>query len=175
MLAKLAHFLIRRAEKRLGVGLDYTHEIADTNFGLLTRYNRLFGFLDPNRHVPAEAYHTARLRGALAADCGTCVEAEINLARHAGLNDNLIRAIVSGGDLPASLAPVATLADAVTRDRADAVEARAAIVQSWGKSGLIELGYAMNGAALLPGIKRAMGHATTCDLTAMAKLMGPGA
>ncbi|WP_275296365.1 hypothetical protein [Sulfitobacter mediterraneus] len=39
-----------------------------------------------------------------------------------------------------------------------------------GEAGLIELSYAMNGAALLPGIKRAMGYATTCNLSMMKAL-----
>ena len=170
LLTQLAHKMITRAERRLGVALDYVHQIADTDIGLLTRYNRLFGFLDPVKHLPKEAYHTARLRGALAADCGTCVEAEVNLARKAKLPDALIRDIVTGAPLPDPLTHVATLADAVTRDRVDAPEARAAIIEAYGEKGLIELSFAMNGAALLPGIKRAMGHATACDLSLMKRL-----
>lgn len=86
MLTALAAHFIRRAERRIGVNLDYVHHIAQACMSLLSRYNRIFGFLDPNRHVPAAAYHAARLRGALAADCGTCVEAEFNLALTAGKN-----------------------------------------------------------------------------------------
>ncbi|WP_421703839.1 hypothetical protein [Aliiroseovarius sp.] len=170
ILTQIAHKMITRAERRLGVALDYVHQIADTDIGLLTRYNRLFGFLDPVKHVPKEAYHVARLRGALAADCGTCVEAEVNLARKAKLSDALIRDTLHGVSLPAPLCHIATLADAVTRDRVDAPDARAAILDTYGEKGLIELSFAMNGAALLPGIKRAMGHATACDLSLMKRL-----
>lgn len=169
-LTRIALLLIGRAERKLGVALDYTRQIARTDLRLLTRYNRLFGFLDPNRNCPPEAYHAARLRGALSADCGTCVEAEMNLARRARLPDPLIRAILTGEGLPADLAAVVALADAVTGTRSDDPDARAAIVQAYGQAGLIELAYAMNGAALLPGIKRAMGHATACDLALMGGL-----
>lgn len=173
-LTRVALGLIARAEKKLGVGLDYTRKIAATDLRLLTRYNRLFGFLDPNKNCPPEAYHTARLRGALAADCGTCVEAEINLARRAGLSHSLIAMILKGTDgLPAPLAAVAQLADATTRDHSDAGDARETIRSAYGDTGLIELAYAMNGAALLPGIKRAMGYATACDLTLMRDLHKP--
>lgn len=168
-LTRIAHALIRKAEARVGVTFDYVHHIADTNFGLLNRYNRLFGFLDPRKHLPAEAYHAARLRGALAADCGTCVEAEINLALAAGLTQGQVRDLLKGSaDGP--IAAVIALTDAVVRDRTDAPEARAEIEATYGPTGLIELSYAMNGAALLPGIKRAMGYATACDLTLMRKL-----
>lgn len=170
LLTQIAHKLITRAERRLGVGLDYVHRIAEADIGLLTRYNRLFGFPDPVKHLPKEAYHVTRLRGALAADCGTCVDAEVNLARKTKLPDALIRDILQGAALPDPLNRVAPLADAVIRDRVDAPAARAAIIDTYGDKGLIELSFAMNGAALLPGIKRAMGHATACDLSLMTRL-----
>lgn len=172
VLTAIATYLIRRSERRIGVSLDYVHQIAQTSTSLLMRYNRIFGFLDPNRHVPADAYHTARLCGALAADCGTCVEAEINLAEAAGVPSSTIDAVLSGNEVALSdeLRAVLRLATAVTAQRQDGPDARAAVVRAYGDAGLIELSFAMNGAAMLPGIKRAMGHATQCDLTLMRKL-----
>lgn len=162
---RLALLAIERAEARLGVSLGYVRDIAAADLGLLRRYNRIFGFLDPVHHLPPEAHAAARLRGALAADCGTCVEAEINLARRAGLKRATVAAILRGDmDLPAPLPAIIRLTDAVVRDRTDDPEARAKVAHHYGQRGLIELAYAMNGAAMLPGIKRAMGHATTCDL-----------
>ncbi|MFV1530106.1 MULTISPECIES: hypothetical protein [unclassified Phaeobacter] len=170
MLKKVAHFLIRRAERRIGVSLDYAHAIADTDLGLLARYNRVFGFLDPNRQLPAAAYHAARLTGALSADCGSCVEAEINLAKSAGLSPELIRSILTGSALESELEAVVRLAGAVAGTRSDDPEAREAVRAAYGEAGLIELSFAMNGAAMLPGIKRAMGYATACDLQLMRRL-----
>ena len=172
MLKRIAHSMIRKAEHRLGVSLDYVHKIAETDFGLLTRYNKIFGYLDPNRHVPALAYHTARLRGALAADCGTCVEVEINLAKQAGVDPAHLAKILSAdyASLPLEIAAVATLTDAVTGRREDDPTSREVVRDAFGEAGLIELSYAMNGAALIPGIKRAMGYATACDLKTLRKL-----
>lgn len=170
---RVALVLVDRAERRLGVSLDYVRAIADADLGLLRRYNRIFGVIDPVNHLPADAYHAARLRGALAADCGSCVRAEINLARKAGLAADTIDAILRGGaSLPAPLPAVIRLSDAVTRDRADNAEARAEVMHFYGQRGLIELSLAMNGAALLPGIKRAMGHATHCDLDTLTPPAG---
>ena len=172
MLKKIAGALIGRSEKRLGVKLDYAHQIAKTDIALLSRYNRIFGFLDPNRNTPKLAYYTARLRGAIAADCGTCVETEINLAKLADINVQTISQILEGNytDLPADIIAVANLADAVTQRREDAPEAREIIRKSFGEAGLIELSFAMNGATLLPGIKRAMGYATSCDIKLMKQI-----
>jgi len=172
MLKKIAHALIRKAEKRVGVTFDYVHAIADASFSLLNRYNRLFGFLDPNHFVSKDAYHVARLRGAISADCGTCVEAEINLAQQAGVDANLIDHVLSATymALPEALAATARLADAVTGSRIDDPDAREVIRNEFGEEGLIELCFAMNGAALLPGIKRGMGYATGCDIEMMRRI-----
>lgn len=171
MLKKIAAFLVTRGEKRIGVPLDYAHKIARTDFGLMARYGKIFGFLDPNKHASTQAYHVARLRGALAADCGTCVEAEMNLARQSGMNAAMIDTVLRAdyAALPDNLAAVARLSDAVVNNREDDPEARAEVQAAFGEAGLIELSFAMNGAALLPGIKRAMGFATVCNLDVLRR------
>ncbi len=171
LLTRIAICLIGRAERRVGVGFDYVRRIAQIDLGLLRRYNKIFGFLDPNTKVPARAYHAARLRGAIAADRGTCVAAEINLALGAGIDGAIVDRIVSGNyqDLPEDIAAVATLADAVAGRRDDAPEVRDAVRRAYGDTGLVEVAFAMNGAAMLPGIKRAMGFAVACDLEILRK------
>ncbi len=170
LLTKMAGEMIGKAETRLGVSLDYAHHIARTDIRLLMRYNRLFGMIDPRKHLPAAAYHAARIRGAMAADCGTCVEAEINLAKQSNVSAMVIDEILAGQSKEDDLQAVIDLTDAVTHDRQDAPEARAKIIQTYGDAGLIELSMAMNGAAMLPGIKRAMGYATACDMGLMRRI-----
>lgn len=165
----IAQKFLNRAEARVGVTFDYLRYILSHSVTLLVRLNRIFGFLDPNGHAPPLAYHAARLRGALSADCGTCVQAEINLAKNAGLSADLIHAILCSklDALDEGVAAVVVLSDAVTSARQDDPDARAQIVQIYGDKALIELAYAMSGAALLPSIKRATGFATTCDPNVM--------
>ncbi|MCK0120839.1 hypothetical protein MWU61_09825 [Loktanella sp. F6476L] len=167
MLKSIAGYLVNRAEKRIGVNLDYAHQIAQTDFALMSRYGKIFGFLDPNKNVPALAFHVARIRGAVAADCGTCVEAEVNLAKASGIPAKTISALLTKdyAEFPSEIAAVARLADAVVLNRVDDSEARTKVQTAYGNAGLIEISYAMNGAALLPGIKRAMGYATQCNLS----------
>ena len=175
-LSRLISPLIGHAETRLGVSLDYTRKIAETDIWLLIRYNKIFGFLDPNRNVPPAAYHVARLRGAVASDCGTCVTAEINLAKAAKVPASMIDEVLSGSyeKLPEEISAVAVLTDNTVGNRQDDTESRNTVRQYYGEAGLIELSYAMNGAALLPGIKRAMGYAVTCDLDMARKLSKKG-
>lgn len=171
MIKGIFRHLLAQGEKRTGVKLDYARKIAAQDTGLFMRYGKVFGFLDPNKHVPVTAYHIARLCGALSADCGACVEAEINLARDAGVDSELISVVLAQqfDDLPVELSAVAKLSSAVTKACDDA-EAREVVVQHYGESGLIELAFAMNGAALLPGVKRAMGYATACDIDVMRRI-----
>ena len=138
-------------------------------------YNRLFGFLDPNRHVPPALYHAARIIGAVSADCGTCLRAELTLARAAGMDPQTLDHILfrATDRLDDDLAAIVTLAHQVTAERIDHPDARAHLRNRFGDAGLIELAYAMNGAALLPGIKRTLGYATTSDMELMRKAARP--
>ncbi len=169
MLYFVSRRLISSAEKRLGVSLDYVYQIAKTKLSLLLRYNKLFGFLDPNRNLPAAVYHAARIRGAIASDCGTCVEAEINLARNAAVDREVIKALLTEeySSLEPDVAAACRLADSVVGLRTDNEEAREALIRAHGDAGLIEVCFAMNGAALLPGVKRGMGYATACNIELM--------
>lgn len=166
LLRRILHYVINRSERRVGVKFEYVHHIADTSVGLLWRYTKIFRFLEPNTSVPRECYHAARLRGAIAAGCGTCVEVEINLAYTAKVDHVLVRRILLSdyASLPMEVAAVGYLADAVVGQRIDHPEARSLLRNAYGDAGLIELAFAMNGAALLPGIKRALGYANACDI-----------
>ena len=94
MIKSIAKHLIQNTEKQIGVSLDYVHYIAKTDISLLTRYKKIFAFLNPNKKTPALAQHTARLRGAIAADCGHSAEAEINLAKKAKLETETIKQVL---------------------------------------------------------------------------------
>ncbi|WP_138464913.1 hypothetical protein [Poseidonocella sp. HB161398] len=174
MFGALSKVLIGRTESRLGVGYPYVRRIAETNTRLLWRYRKFLAFLDPNQDVPPEAYHLARLRGALAMGCADCVESEIAQAKAAGLREGLIREFLtaSPGELPGPLGDVMALADAVVARRSDDPEARDRVRAAFGEDGLIELAFAMNGAAMIPGVKRAMGFSGSTDPGTLKRLAG---
>ncbi|MBE3638491.1 carboxymuconolactone decarboxylase family protein [Mangrovicoccus algicola] len=172
MFGRLTKAMIARREARLGLRFPHVHRIAETSPRLLMRYGRFLSFLDPNQDVPPEAYHLARIRGAMAGDCAASLEAEIARAKAGGLREGLLREFLTAapGELPGPLADVMRLADAVVRDRRDDPEARDRVRAAFGEDGLIELSYAMNGAALIPGLRRSMGFCGTPDPGALARL-----
>lgn len=165
MLKKVINYILSINEKRIGVKLDYARKIVSVDNRLFMRYGKIFGFLDPRKNLSIDAYHAARICGALSADCGSCVEAEINLAKNSGLSDEFINHILAKdfSHFSDDIVAVVELSSAVTNFQ-DAPDARERIIKYYGEKGLIELSFAMNGAALLPGIKRAMGYATSCNL-----------
>ena len=97
------------------------------------------------------------------------VPSVINLARNAGLEkatlSKILRSELDG--FPPEIVATANLVQAVVHDRVDDPEARKVILDAWGEKGLIEISFAMSGAALLPNVKRAMGYATACDINLM--------
>jgi len=171
MLKRVMNYILSKNEKRLGVKLDYARKILLVDNRLFLRYGKVFGFLDPRKHLSAEAYHASRICGALSADCGSCVEAEINLAKNSGLSDEFLNHVLAKNidQLPDNIIAVVELSCAVTNFQ-DAPVAREQVIKYYGEEGLIEMSFAMNGAALLPGIKRAMGYATSCDLNLLKKV-----
>ena len=67
--------MVAQTARRLGVGLDCARHMERTDLRLMLRCSKVLGFLDPNWHVPIKVHKVARPRGAVAADCGTCVAA----------------------------------------------------------------------------------------------------
>jgi len=171
MFKKIMNHILSKNEKRIGVKLDYARKIVSVDNRLFMRYGKVFSFLDPRKHLSIDAYHASRICGALSADCGSCVEAEINLAKNSGLSDDFINHILAKNleVLPDEIVAVVELSSAVTNFQ-DAPEARENIIKYYGEKGLVELSFAMNGAALLPGIKRAMGYATSCNIDILRRV-----
>ncbi len=96
------------------------------------------------------------------------------MARAAGMDLQTLDHILfrATDRLDDDLAAIVTLAHQVTAERIDHPDARAHLRNRFGDAGLIELAYAMNGAALLPGVIRTLGYATTCDIELMRKVSG---
>ena len=124
----------------------------------------------PARHVPAAAYHVARIAATRAEDCGTCVQIAAHLARAAGVPTAVVRGAALGEpeSLPAELALVYRFATAVARADTAAAEAeRPAMLARFSEAGLATFAVGIAGARTFPALKRALGHATSCERLAL--------
>ena len=167
LLHRLISNRIAAQERALGgVPLDYLHHLLRVAPGAFVAFARARPFLGYRGPMPREAHHVARIAATRAEDCGSCVQITVNVARAAGVPVAVVRAAALGrpDDLPAPLAAVHRFAAAVARGDTGAVEAERAAVHAYvGEAGIAELAVAIAGARTYPAIKRALGHAVTCE------------
>lgn len=165
MIKTILKRIISQNEEKIGVDLKYVRKILDEDLGLFFRYTKIFSFFDKNTYLPKEAYHAARLSVILNASCGTCLEAEINLAKKANLKVLFIRDILMKNyeNLDEGIVNIIKLSEAISSFSTNK-EARENIIEIYGQKALIELSYTINGSLILPGIKRTLGYETTCEL-----------
>jgi alkylhydroperoxidase family enzyme len=167
ILSRLAARPLAAQERALGgVSLDYLRQLVRDAPGAFLAFARARAFLGHRGAMPADAHHVARIAATRAEDCGTCVQITVNLARQAGVPPAVVRAAALDlpDELPAPLAAVHRFATAVARADTAAAEAeRPAVHARYGDAGIAELAVAIAGARTFPTLKRALGHAVSCE------------
>ena len=125
-----------------------------------------FGLLQPatahRKVLPPEVYHAARIAATQTADCGTCVQIEVNAARKAGVPGETVRALLAGE--ADDLRDVVAFARTTARYEDPGGDLRQRIAARHGERGLVELALAVTTALMYPTMKRALGFATACAL-----------
>lgn len=180
MLRPLLRSAIRQQEKNLEAPLDYLREIADSSPAAFFKFALLAPLGTHRRQLPPVAWHLARVTATFAEDCGTCAQIAITLARRDHVPADLLRAVIAGDD--AALTP--ELRDVYRYTRTivaghDDAELRETLRTRYGAEALIELALTIATSRLIPTLKRALGHATSCrllrfDLRERAALPLPG-
>ena len=164
MIRSLLHRTIRGFERRYDYDATYMHEILEAS---LPAFIKLLLAQAMNAHreaVPLDALFAARVAAVRFEDCGPCAQLVVNMAREAGLASTTLRAIVArdtallSDDARLGLA----LADAVLA-HTPCDEVRDEIRRRWGEAGLVTLAYTIAGTRTYPTMKRALGHAHTCE------------
>jgi alkylhydroperoxidase family enzyme len=164
MVRSLLHRTIRGFERRYDYDATYMHEILDAS---LPAFLKLLLAQAMNAHrdaVPMDALFAARIAAVRFEDCGPCAQLVVNMAREAGVAPATLRAMVARdstaltNDARLGLA----LADAVLA-HAPCDDVRDEIRRRWGEAGLITLAYAIAATRIYPTMKRALGHAHTCE------------
>jgi hypothetical protein len=164
MIRRLLHSLIRRFEKRYGYDATYLHEIADTSVGAFMKLGLAQAMSAHREGVPLEALFAARITAVRFEDCGPCAQLVVNMALEAGVGPAMVRAIVARDpDRMSSDAALGMgLADAVLA-HASTDAARAAVLARFGEKGMVTLAYSIAATRIYPTMKRALGHAHTCE------------
>jgi len=162
MIKPLIHAFLRRLERRYGYDASYLHELANISLPAFRRFATVQRALAWPK-APRDAWHAAALAGALTEDCGPCVQIATDRAIEAGVKPDILAALLSGHptDADAQLAfdyarALLTASDTLD-DLREQVEAR------WSKRALVALTYAAMAARNFPTLKRALGHAKSCQ------------
>ena len=164
MIRRLLHTIIRRIEKRYDYDATYMHEIADTSVGAFMKLGLAQAMSTHREGVPLDALFAARITAALFEDCGPCAQLVVNMALEAGVDPAIVRAIVARDTerMSSDATLGMRLADAVLA-HASIDAARAAALARFGEKGLVTLAYSIAATRLYPTLKRALGHAHTCE------------
>lgn len=166
MLQAILSNRLDAAERQLGVPVDYLREMAreaPRAFFKFAKFPALAGY---RRKLPKEAFAVGGLVASRSADCGTCVQIGVNLARKEGVSRDVIRAVLDRRpeDLEPGLADVYRFASSVVDDvPADEEALRARLIERYGREAFIELSMAMATGRVFPHLKRAMGYAVSCS------------
>ena len=164
MIRKLIGWKLDGVEREIGGSVDYLRHILRVSFGAFLKFTKVLAFAEYRRTLPADAAAVAGLVSSRDADCGTCVQIGVNMARKQGVSRDVLQAVVEGEPdrLPGTLPTVYRFAEAVVGATGDEEQLRPALVQAYGEAGVIELAYAIAGAQIFPRVKRALGYATSC-------------
>jgi thiol-disulfide isomerase/thioredoxin len=165
MLRYLLNKMLRSFHQRYNYDVRYQQEILNAD---LVAFLKFSGFQTMSCHagdLPAGPLFAARLRAIIAEDCGPCTQLAIQLALEAGLAPELIQAIIERDleKLPEPIKLVVVFSDLVLAHHPQADDLRPQILQHWGKSGLIAIGFAISSYRVYPTLKYTLGYGKACS------------
>lgn len=165
MLKYMINGKLSAFEREGGVSVEWARDVLRNSLRLFFKFAKFKSFAQSRRVLPLPAWHVAVIVGARSADCGPCVQIAVNLAAKAGVNREILRAVVESR--PEGLSPdlneVYRFTESVMAHSDECESLREALRARYGEEGLIELAFALASGPVIPTIKRALGHATSCS------------
>ena len=168
MFKFLLHRVVTRMERRYDYDATYLHELVDTSTAGAVRYFTAQAYGRWQGPVPRDAWHAAAIGAALVEDCGPCVQIAADRAVEAGMPGATIKALLSDepADTDAKLGFDFARALLTAADDLDSL--REAVDARWGRRGIVALATMAMYSRNFPVLKRALGHARTCQRVRVA-------
>ena len=165
MLDHLLERLFAKQEHVTGESMDFVRDLRRASKGGFWRFAGFTPMASYCRALPHDAYAVAKIAAAKSEDCGPCLQTTVNLARHDGVDDAVIRAAVTGDmrDMDERIATAYAFAIAVCEKDMASEALRPKLLSWWGEAGLAELALAICASRLFPTLKRGLGHAQACQ------------
>lgn len=164
MIKSLMQWYVRRFERQWGYDASYMHDVVRASPGAARKFVFLQPMAQHREDVSRDAWHAAHLAGALAEDCGPCVQICVDMATQDGMDPEKLAALIRGDidDAGPDAAfgyrygiAVATNADA-THSFVEQARKR------YGDRGLVSLAFSVTTARMFPTLKRGLGHGAVC-------------
>jgi alkylhydroperoxidase family enzyme len=162
-------WLIRRRlaafEKQYGYDTSYARALlAATRKGFF-HYARVSAMAQHRDLVPLQPWYAAKVVAARSEDCGPCTQLAVDMARQAGVGDDVLRAVLR--DDFAAMSPDVSLAvryaEAAIAHAPELADLRDEVVQRWGERGLASLALTITATRMFPMLKYALGHGQACQ------------
>lgn len=156
--------MLSRYSKKYDYDVSYMRELYRISPRGFFKFSKLAGAAMHCEQVSQEAYYAAKLTGAMAEDCGPCVQLVVNMAREASVASEQIRAILAR-DLPAMNEDTSLgyrFAEAVIRKAPNEDELREAVKERWGEGGVVDLTFSTQIGRVFPMVKAGLGYAKAC-------------
>jgi AhpD family alkylhydroperoxidase len=160
--------LIAANERRLGVRMDYIHEMAELNWPAFVRIGKVSALATSARlDFDVRVAHIAALAAAQCDDCGECVQIHLNLAARDGVARETLQAALDAR--PEAMAPPQLglawrFGQAVAAGDPAMTDIRRKLEGLIGRAGLMDLAFAIAMARFYPTLKRALGYAIACSV-----------
>jgi len=164
MIKWFLHRYTRGFERRYSYDATYMHEMVDISPGGFYRFARMQMIGNGWRaDSPRNAWNAAGIAGALIEDCGPCVQIASDMAMEGGMPGEIIKALLSGTPTDADAQLGFDYARALLLGSENLDDLRESIEKKWGKQVLFAISLRAMSARNFPVIKRALGHAKTCQ------------
>lgn len=170
MLRWLIHRKLAAFEREFAYDMSYARDVLDADLGAFLRFAQMTSVTGWRKDVPAEVCYAVKLVGTLEEDCGPCAQLMVTMALKDGVDRRAIAAVLRDDDAAMSddvrLGVAFARATLLHAPAADAL--REAVLERWGKRGLVSLAFGLVGARVFPTLKYALGHGRSCQRVVVA-------
>lgn len=162
----IRYFIQRAAHamgKRYNYDVSYINAMAQRDLTMTLKYGFASGFFTHRKLIPKNAFWAARLTATKLADCGSCLELVVAMARERGVDSAELVAVLRGDPVdPDADLGMRFAAGAVSNDYGFA-DIHALAMRRYGEAGVDALAIAVTGGQFFPLLKRALGQGNACS------------
>jgi hypothetical protein len=161
---------IDRFEQDFDYDMAYGRDLLATSTRAAMLFFRATAIGKYREGVSKDAWYAAKLVVSRDEDCGPCTQLNATLAERDGVPEEVVRAVLRKDfdGMPDDVVLSVRFTNAVLRRDPAANELRAAVVERFGRHGLVSLSFAMIAARMYPILKYALGHGHACSVVHVA-------